>query len=239
MGPYSAGRTVILGHRGASAHAPDNTIAGFRLALEHGADGVELDVRRSADGILVLHHEPETPELGLLRNQPFADIRHIDPTIPTLDEAWEVLSDAVVNIEIKNVPSEGDYDPDNAAAAVVADWVEQRGAHAAVIVSSFNPATVAAVRSANPNIATALLSYGVPPNEVLEFAAAAGHNAIHPDHRALEAVDVPEVVRAAESRGLQVATWTVNDPGAAEQLAAAGVAAIVTDDPRLMRQTLG
>lgn len=239
MGPYDAGRTLILGHRGAAAHAPDNTVASFRLAIEHGADGVELDVRRSADGILVLHHEPETPELGLLRSRPFSDIRQIDPSIPTLDEAWEVLAGSVVNIEIKNMPGEGDYDPENTVAGVVAGWVEQHAAYASVIVSSFNPAAVVAVRTANPSIPTALLSYGVAPHEVLEVAAAAGHVAIHPDHAALDAADPGEVVKAAQASGLRVATWTVNDPETAVRFAAAGVSAIVTDDPGLMRRTLG
>lgn len=239
MGPYEPGRTLILGHRGAAAHAPDNTLEGFRLALDHNADGVELDVRRSADGILVLHHEPETPELGLLRSRPFAEIRRIDPSIPTLDEAWDVLSNAVVNIEIKNVPSEGDYDPDNAVSVQVADWVKHRAAYPLVIVSSFNPAAVVAVRTADPSIATALLSYAMAPGDVLEFAAAAGHQAIHPDHAALEAAGASTVVAAAQERGLQVATWTVNDPGAATAFATAGVAAIVTDDPGLMRKTIG
>jgi glycerophosphoryl diester phosphodiesterase len=239
MGPYEFGRTLILGHRGAAAHAPDNTLEGFRLALDHGADGVELDVRRSADDVLVLHHEPETPELGLLRSRRFAEIRSIDPSIPTLDEAWDVLSNAVVNIEIKNVPSEGDYDPENEAAVQVADWVKHRAAYPSVIVSSFNPAAVAAVRAANPDIATALLSYAAAPLEILEFAAAAGHQAIHPDHAALEAAGASAVVVAAQSRGLQVATWTVNAPGAAEAFATAGLAAIVTDDPRLIRKTIG
>jgi glycerophosphoryl diester phosphodiesterase len=239
MGPYDGSRTLILGHRGASAHAPDNTLAGFQLALDDGADGVELDVRRSADGALVLHHEPSTEEVGVIAARDFSDIRALDPTIPTLDEALEVLSGNVINVEIKNAPGQPDYDPDNAAAHDVAEWVRAHDLYETVIVSSFNPAAVVVVRKHDPAIATALLSFAVPLADVLEAAATAGHCAIHPDHASLAAADAARVVATSRSRGLEVATWTVNDPDAAADLARAGLAAIVTDDPGLLRRTLG
>lgn len=231
MGPYRRDTTLILGHRGASAHAADNTLEAYRLALQHGADGVELDVRRTADGAMVLHHDPVVDGIGTLVELTLAEIRDRTDVIPTLDEAGDVLGTAVINIEIKNSPLEADFDPGHSLAPLVTAWVSARGLHHSVIVSSFNPDTVAAVRAADPTVATALLSSGLDLPSLIPFAAAAGFDALHPDAETLSAAGAEHMVNLAAERGLHVATWTVDDVVVATSLRRAGVAAIITNDP--------
>lgn len=235
MGFYTTGTTLILGHRGAKAHAPDNTLEAFALALDHGADGVELDVRRTADDVLILHHDASTPATGPFITLPFQEIRQIDGTIPTLDEALETLRGTVINVEIKNVPGQADFDREHIVARRIAAWVVENGLLDQVIVSSFDPPTVATVRATDKRVATALLTYLVDPLEAVQLAADAGHDAIHPDAASLVAAGPKSVVAAAAERGMHVATWTVNDLDVAAALAADGVAAIVTDDPARLR----
>lgn len=231
VGPYRRDTTLILGHRGASAHAVDNTLEAYRLALQHGADGVELDVRRTADGAMVLHHDPVVDGVGTLVELTVAEIRARTDLIPTLDEAGDVLGAAVINIEIKNSPLEADFDPEHSLATDVTAWVAARGLQRSVIVSSFNAETVTAVRAADPNIATALLSSGLDLPSLIPFAAAGGFDALHPDAETLVAADPGHMVSLAAERGLHVATWTVDDVAVAASLRRAGVAAIITNDP--------
>ena len=97
-------RPLVLGHRGASAVAPENTVAAFSRARELGADGVELDVRRSADGVLMVHHDAEIEGLGALGAHTFAEVRDTQPTVPTLEEALDACRGLVVNAEVKCLP---------------------------------------------------------------------------------------------------------------------------------------
>ena len=87
-----AGRPLVLGHRGASAVAPENTVAAFAKARELGADGVELDVRRTADGVLVVHHDPDDRRRRrLVASSRSPSVRAARPDVPTLDEALDAL----------------------------------------------------------------------------------------------------------------------------------------------------
>src|SRR5258708_12273995 len=110
-----AGRPLVLGHRGASAVAPENTVAAFTRARELGADGVELDVRRSADGVLVVHHDPEVRGVGLIASLSFAELRAARPELATLEEALAACRGLVVNAEVKSLP----WEPDPAVAGPV------------------------------------------------------------------------------------------------------------------------
>ena len=91
-------RPLVLAHRGASTHAPDNPLAAFRLAVEHGADGIELDVRYTADGTVVLSHPASVPGFGALIDHPFTDLRAALPNIPTRDEMLAVTASLLLNI---------------------------------------------------------------------------------------------------------------------------------------------
>jgi glycerophosphoryl diester phosphodiesterase len=229
----------VLGHRGASAEAPENTIAAFRLAIEQGADGVELDVWRCASGEVVVVHDEDLARVGgaplRVPDSPLAALRAVDvgawrgerfrgERVPLLSEVLEALPFAVVNVELK---SRGGRDLRLAHAAAEAIWQARAGGR--VVVSSFDWRLVAAFRLASPDVATGLL---FDATRAWRLRAALGVRAlrpaaVHPD-RAL-ATDAR--VRRWSERGLAVNVWTVDDVGEAVRLARAGAAAVITNAP--------
>lgn len=217
----------VIAHRGASEAARENTIAAFALAVAAGADGVELDVRRSADGALVVHHDAEIEGLGLIRDLRAADL---PGWVPLLDAAIEACSDLQVNIEIKNLPTEPDFDPTEALAAQVAAFVTANGLVDRVIVSSFNLNAIDRVKAAEPAVATGYLTLPIWDQlACLEQVRAGGHQALHPQHLAVNG----ELCRTAHDRGVAVNTWTVDDPERMVWLVEAGVDAIITNRPEV------
>lgn len=237
-------RPAILGHRGASAHAPENTVDAFRLAAAQGADGVELDVRRTADGELVVVHDPEVPGFGPVHCLDLGDLRDAVPDAPTFAEAMAACAGMLVNVEIKNSPDEPGFDPEHRAAFEVADWVDAHDAHDQVIVSSFNPMTVRELRAARPDIATGLLMApgSLGDADVLggvDVAAMAGHRALHPAAAQLAGPAAAAAVAYARRWELVLVVWTVDDPAEIRRLAGAGVAGIITNDPAGAREALG
>lgn len=222
---------LVLGHRGASAHAGDNTIEAFEMALAHGADGVELDVRYTSDGKVVLHHDPDVGEMGPVIHHDFATIRRTHPELPTLDEALAVLGDLIVNVEIKNSPFEVDFDPEHQMAETVARWVNRHDIHERVVVTSFNPETVAAVRTVDPFIVTGqLVNPGFDWRSGLEAIVDAGHAWFAP-HYSDVMLAPEEAINTAHDLGLRVVVWTVDDPDHIVALAAADIDAIISNDP--------
>ena len=131
--------TLIIGHRGASRAEGDNTLAAFRRAVEMGADGVELDVRRSADDRLVVHHDPHLPDGGPSPTSPWPTCRR---TSPTLEAALDACAGIFVNVEIKNDPAEPDHDPSDWVAHRVGEVLARRGGGVRWLVSSFRFETV-------------------------------------------------------------------------------------------------
>jgi glycerophosphoryl diester phosphodiesterase len=177
---------LVLAHRGANRVAPENTVAAFEQALAMGADGVELDVHRSADGALVVHHDATVAGLGLLAGMPLAAIRAARPDVPTLGEALDVCRGRVVNVEIKNSPGDADHDPSEAAAALVVDLLRVRDGRDEVFVSSFSLDTVDRVRVLDAAVATALLTARTTGlTEALHLAHGHGHGALNPRAHAL------------------------------------------------------
>ncbi len=219
---------LVLGHRGASADAPENSPEAFVLADRVGADGVELDVRRAADGRLLVAHDPlpNTPEeLEAMGLATFAEV---------LDACGDRM---LVNVEIKNWKGDVGYDPTMAMVAPVIDELRRRGPNARHrwLISSFSWATVDACRELAPDIATACLTAGPVDAATIERLAAAGHGALHPEER-----DVDETLVALCHRGgLGLNTWTCNDPGRLVELAALGVDGVCTDVPAVALAALG
>jgi len=240
IAPKPLNRPLVLGHRGASAHAGDNSIEAFELAVANGADGVEVDVRFTADGQVVLHHDPDIGEMGPLVHHEFATIRATHPEIPTLDEALTVLDDLIINVEIKNWPFDPDYDSTHEMAGAIARWIALHDIHDRVLVTSFNPETMDAVRAADSAIATGqLISAGfeiAPP--ATDDIAAAGNRWL-----AASVADVlanpARAVAVTEEAGLRLLVWTVDDPGAIVELAGAGVDVLVCNDPGAALSLLG
>ncbi|MBM3671100.1 MAG: glycerophosphodiester phosphodiesterase [Actinobacteria bacterium] len=224
-------RPLVLAHRGARRDAPENTLAAFSLALAQGADGVELDVHRTADGGLVVHHDADAKRLGVLATRTLAEIRDARPDIPTLDEVLDACTGALVNIEIKNLPGDGDFDPEEVAAELVVECLRRRG-NDQVIVSSFNLATIDRVRTLDPSVPTALLIMrGIEPLVALDLCHERGHGALHPFTKLLKGEAANVVIGRANELDVRVHVWTVNDTKEMVRLADAGVHAVITDLP--------
>jgi len=238
---------LVLGHRGAPEAAPENTIPSFLAALELGADGVELDIVKTADGELVVIHDFEvdrvTDGTGDVREMTLEEVKALDAgswfseefggtRIPTLAEVFDALpSDVPVNIEIKSVSLGTD-----GIEKVLAAFVAERALHDRIVVSSFNPISLWRVKRADPDIPTALLyapelptfladGWGIPI--VLP-------DALHPEKSMVDAAYVQE----AHSRGQRVNVWTVNDSAEMARLIGLGVDGIITDRPDLVRALL-
>jgi glycerophosphoryl diester phosphodiesterase len=224
-------RPLVLGHRGASHARPENTLAAFAEARELGADGVELDARRTSDGRLVVHHDPEVEGFGLIAARSFEALRAARPTIPTLAEALETCSGMIVNVEIKCLPWEPDADtPDRAVVHAVVDLLRATAVLSEIVVSSFDLGAVDASRGIAPEIATGWLTSGQEIAAAAAIATEHGHAWLNADRAAALRAPASEIAGARRS-GLRVNVWTVDDPGEIATLAAAGVDSIITNVP--------
>ncbi len=223
--------TSVIAHRGASRDERENTVAAFRRAVALGADGVELDVRRSADGVLVVHHDAH---LGDGRAIVDTAARDLPAHVARLTAALDAAAGALVNLEIKNAPGEPDFDPDEGVAAAVAESLAARPEPAdRWLVSSFRMETIDRLRALAPELATAYLTDRLD-DTVLDAVAGGGHVAVHPWVGDLGAT----AIAAAHARGLRVNVWTCNDPVRALELARCGVDGIVTDVPDVILTAL-
>lgn len=227
-----ASRPAVFAHRGASHAAPENTFAAFRLAVDLGADGIELDVHRTADGVLVVHHDADAPELGLLVARSFADVRAARPDIPTLAESLAAAGELVVNVEIKCCAWDDDPDPEHDVARGVIALVRELDAYDRVIVSSFDLTHIDAVRALEPRLATGFLVHGQDPTPLVARCVERGHTWLHPDWGNL-LLRLDDCVAAARRAGVRLNPWTVDDPEAMRRFAAAGVDALITNVPDL------
>ncbi len=230
---------LILGHRGASHAETENTIAAFATARAMGADGVELDARRTRDDVLVVHHDAEIAGFGLLRAHDLAAVRASFPEVATLVDALDECTGMVVNVEIKCLP--WDPDPDSADHAVVravAELIAGRADRANVIVSSFSLDAVDAARSFRPELTTAWLTMGQTVADAAARTARHGHAWCNPDRESALRASAAEIA-AAHDAGVKVSVWTVDDPAEIRQLAANGVDAIITNEPDHARAALG
>jgi glycerophosphoryl diester phosphodiesterase len=187
---------------------------------------VELDVRRTADGALAVHHDAVVPGLG-----PLADlrVRDLPSHVPLLEAALDACASGVVNVEVKNGPHEPGFDPDELAAREVAALLAvqpDRLAAGALIVSAFTPATLDAVVATAPEVPVGLLTVpAFDQQQALGLAIERGYAALHPHHEAV----TEALAGAVHAAGLLLNTWTVNEPDVAVWLAACGVDAVITD----------
>ncbi len=216
--------TRVFAHRGTAGAHGQNTLGAFTAALEAGADGVELDVRRSRDGALVVHHDAGIDGLGQICD---LRVRDLPPEVALLADAMEVLDPLVVNVEIKNDPKEPGYDPSGSISHDVVALLDELGDLDRVVVSSFDLPTIDAVRQASASVAVGwLLGYEVAPRTAVERAVAHGLQALHPWVLSVEAA----YVAAAHDAGLELATWTVNARHDLERMLGLGVDTVITDD---------
>lgn len=220
---------VVIAHRGASAHAPEHTFRAYDLALEMGADAIELDVRSTADGALVAIHDAaltrttgDPREVASLR---LADLDELAPAVrpPSLDAVLGRYGDSTRYwIDMKA--------PDADAEAVMLDLVSRHGLERRVGVQSFDPGCIDRLSAAGgvPPLVQ-LYRRAVPPQALLGDLDRIAGKAVAIG-RAHELIDA-ELMAAAQARNLEVHAYTVNEREEAERLVALGVAALITDAP--------
>jgi glycerophosphoryl diester phosphodiesterase len=214
---------IILGHRGGrgAGWPAENSLAAFQRALDEGADGVELDVRLSADGTPVLLHDP------LLKDGRYvyrARAKDLPPSTATLDDALDLLAGRVINVELKSdVPSRR-----AAARAVVASVMRARKSE--VVLSSFDPFLVLACAALAPKVPRGILVGDKTPRLATTLPLGL-RSMVVAAHLQDALVTVPRVVRLSRA-GLRTCAWTVNDQDRARALAAYGVDWLITDDPQ-------
>ena len=222
---------LILGHRGASHALPENTIAAFVRAAELGADGVELDVHRTADGVLVVHHDADLNGIGKVMDHSFAELRSALPAVPTLAETLDACTGMrLVNIEMKCCAWDSDADPDRVVARGVATIISERDLYDCVSVSSFDLAMLNDFHALDTRIATGWLIHGHDPVPAVGLAVEHGHTWLHPDWGNLR-LKLTETIAAASALGLRLNPWTVDDPDVIREFAAAGVDGVITNQP--------
>jgi glycerophosphoryl diester phosphodiesterase len=223
------GLMEVVAHRGASAYAPENSFAAFDLALAQGADALELDIRSTSDGRLVVLHDPRllrtTGDPRAIAGVRADELMSIDAAArpPMLEAILDRYGHATRwLLELKDPTPEAEH---ALAAALTA-----RGLEHATVVQSFDAASLRRLRTATASLAVAPL-YRLAPSTrrlraVATFAAAVGvrHGA----------VDVTLVLRA-RACGLALRAWTANAPQDIERLAALGVGAVITDAPDVAR----
>jgi glycerophosphoryl diester phosphodiesterase len=235
MNQPSASQPILLGHRGSPRAKHENTLESFQLALEAGLDGIELDVQRSLNGVLVVHHDFFLPDGRLIAALNDAEIMKFELPIglhvPTLEAvlSWAKSAGAYVNVEIKSEAMVSD-----GRETETVRLIERLGMNERVIISSFNPASIVRVRLANARLETALLydnEAGSPWYlEDAKLAPVLGVKAIHPQHSLV----TPELIARAKSRGWRVNVWTVNDLELGLKLLEMGVNALIGDDPAIL-----
>ena len=239
------GRTLGVAHRGASRYAPENTLAAFRLAFEHGVPAVECDVRRTQDGHLVVIHDPAvdrtTDGRGAVGSLTLESLRRLDAgrwfgpefageRIPLLQEVLEaVRGRALIKIEIKNDPVTSEGIEQQVAGVIRGYSMEDE-----VLVMSFDHRIIRELRSAAPRIATGIL-YEARLVDPVAAARAAAADALCVDWGYLDR----GLVDIAHRAGLGVFVWTVDDEQAIRRCRDLGVDGITSNDTRLIARLLG
>lgn len=247
--------TMIVAHRGASARAPENTMEAFRLAVEAGADAIELDVHLTSDGKLAVIHdetlERTTDRTGQVPDMTMDQVREADAgatfarpddpgppfaghgmRVPTLPEVLEWLPDDLrLLVEIKA----------RAASDAVVEAVRSHAVQASgrLLVTSFDEAAIERVRQLDPQIKTAyVLVPGQPIEPALIWATEHGHTGVHVWDGDVGMDPLP-LLAQANAYGREIGSWVVNDPERMRHLAACRLWGITTDVPEVARQALG
>jgi glycerophosphoryl diester phosphodiesterase len=235
---------LLLGHRGASAFAPENTLAAFRLALAQGADGFELDVTLSADGAPVVIHDDTvnrtTDGAGRVDALTLAQLKTLDAgyhakfgaqfageRLPTLADVFDEFGQhALINVELKRDPS-----PDKSLARKVAALIREHQMGQRVLLSSFYYDNLQRVQALDPALPVGLLYDPSEPGRVAQAWLAPGvrAEAHHPHYTLFN----PATRGWYRARRLRVNVWTVNAEAEMRRLIRLGVDGIITDQPEV------
>lgn len=234
----------IYGHRGSRTRRPENTMLAFRLAYEEGADGIEIDIRTTADGEIVITHDNSLKRCAgvdinvsdlpwdVLSTIPvhcpdkFGDTFKNTAFVPRLVELfdWMKNNDCLLNIEIKQ-QLDRDY---GYIEEKTLELIKEYGLADRIIFSSFDEYILIKLKELDPSVKTFLL-YNSPRVDAGKNAIAMGHTGINPSVNGAQ--QYGDLEKAAEL-GIEVNVWTVNDMLTAQHLAAKGAAGIITDLPK-------
>ncbi len=241
-------RPIILGHRGASAHAPENTMAAFQHAMDCGADGIEFDVKLTRDDEIIIIHDltvdRTTNGKGKVRNFTLEQIRSLDAglhfseqfraeKIPILrDVLMMVPPNFIVNIELTNYSSMFD-----GLASKVAHLVKELDVKEQVIFSSFNPFNLIFTKRILPDVPVALLALPGRAGMInrSNFMRWISPKFINPYYQDIK----PEFVAQQQHFKRNIIAWNVNDVEEIIRLFDLKMDGIITDDPQLVRSVLG
>ncbi|MFP8967347.1 glycerophosphoryl diester phosphodiesterase [Pokkaliibacter sp. CJK22405] len=229
----------VIGHRGAAALAPENTLASIREAKATGATWVEIDVSVLADGTLVIFHDETlercTSGSGVLEQQFWSDIKDLDAgswfdprfadeRIPTLEQALECIQSLGLglNLEIKYEGHEYSRIVDPTLAALEAHWQDSDK----LVISSFNHGTLLHAKALNCRFALGQLYEDIPKHWADELSAI-GAFSLHCDHTHL----TPELAQAIKAKGYQLFCYTSNEASEVAKHWAWGMDGIITDNP--------
>jgi len=228
-------RPLVVAHRGDSWNFPENTLEAARGAIALGVDVIELDVHRSADNVAVVIHDRElartTGQNGRIDSLTAAEIDRLDAgrwrgaahagaKVPRLAEVVDAAGDARLCLEFKD----GDYRAPDDAARWLVDQVARFALRRRAIVNLASTEIAARVKRLDPDIRIAL---DFKPGAEATELVASGASLIEVEHHAVTA----DLVRTCGAAGLPIWAWTANEPADWDRLRAAGVAAILTDDP--------
>lgn len=224
---------VVIAHRGASAHEPENTLRSFRRALELGATAIEFDVRKTRDGHLVVMHDETvdrtTNGKGRVSVMALSELRSLDAglgeRVPTFEEAIEMIGGkALLVVEIKV----------RGLWADVVQTLRKEGSLGQALIISFLAEEIAELKRAVPEVKAGVLFRGAP-REAIGRASAAKADVAGFRHDALSS----EIVRDAHTAGLRLLTWTVDNPEIARAVASRGVSYIAANAPDRILPAVG
>ncbi len=235
----------IIAHRGASAAAPENTLAAFNLAIDLGADAVELDVDMTRDGVPIVIHDDTVDRTtnghGAAASLTLNEIRQLDAgswkdakfmgeRIPTLEEVFEAIAKKIwINVELKKMSLK-----DNGFEQAVVRLIQKMNLRDRIILSSFNPFAIRKAQQIDPSIPIALLTTGKTPLYLREawLEPLLSLAARHPQHAQLKYKGMAHYKRG----GKRVNVWTVDDPNDMKSFASQGVDGIITNVPDVGRK---
>jgi len=220
----------VIAHRGASKAERENTVTAYRRTGEMGAQAVELDVRRTTDGVLVVHHDPHLADERLVAGLTLAELPE---HVPTLAAALDACDGMWVNVEIKNDPAEPDFDATESIADDTIAHLLAREEDARWLISCFRMETIDRCRALAPQIPTAWLCVA-PPEGIAAVLVKKGHLALHPWVAALDR----DTLEACHVAGVQVNTWTCDDPARMAELLEWGIDGICTNVPDVALQVI-
>jgi glycerophosphoryl diester phosphodiesterase len=228
---------LVIGHRGASAYEPENTLRAFALAKKMGADGIELDVFRSRDGQVVVTHDENTWRLTgqkhVVRKSSLAELRRLDfgkgEKIPTLEDVFDNFGKrfSVINVEIKSTGIRTDGIEAALTTVIKRHHMEKR-----VLVSSFNPFNLRRFHKLMPKVRVGYLMCRETLKIVRTWTVV---KALAPDTLNLDQNLWPLKTCQAFFAYPKVWVWTVNTPDAMQHFLKAGVAAMITNYPDKLR----